>query len=210
MITKEDRSERFIVMPEQIKAIPPGESHKDDLETLNNQSNSKEESQRIYISLRIPENVSDRLPFPFGQPSGEAAIPPHVTLAYIDKDSAIDSEAISAIEDACYSVASQHPVLSGQIRGVGRFPASETSDGKDVIYAGVQVPGLHEIRDDLVKTFDTMDIPYSKIHGFTPHVTLGYIPPNQDRDCRFDPIPVRFDSIYLSNGGVIKRFRFGK
>ena len=66
---------------------------------------------------------------------------------------------------------------------IRRFPASESSDGKDVIYAQVAAGQLEELHDALLKALKERGI---KLEGtfpeYKPHMTLAYIDPKEAYD----------------------------
>jgi hypothetical protein len=57
--------------------------------------------------------------------------------------------------------------------------ASETSDAKEVFYASVDVPGLADLRSSIESALCEAGCPPSTVHGFTPHVTLAYLDPDE-------------------------------
>lgn len=79
--------------------------------------------------------------------------------------------------------------LSAQVSGLGRFSGSESSGGSDVFYASVDAPRLPEARETLVKAVIAAGAKPLMNHGYTPHITLGYI---KDRDALPKPrIPLQ-------------------
>lgn len=123
----------------------------------------------------------------------------HVTLAYLGKvDSLTDAQLANAIV-AAQEIARNWGKLAGNINGVGRFNASESSDGKDVIYAVVDVPGLERLREMVVQMLDYRGVPVSRSHGYTPHMTLSEIEPGAESPIAIMPtIPLEFGAISVS------------
>lgn len=106
----------------------------------------------------------------------------HVTLAYgyfngrQHDESAIDSivkRAIDAVRNA----------IPDTIRfdAIGRFKASESSDGKDVIYAQVAAGQLEEAHDYLLHSLKenglALEVTFPE---YKPHMTLAYIDPDEE------------------------------
>jgi 2'-5' RNA ligase len=123
----------------------------------------------------------------------------HVTLAYLGKvDALTDAQLANAIV-AAQQIARDFGKLTGAINGMGRFNASQSSDGKDVIYAVVDVPGLERLREAVVQRLRYSDVPVSMNHGFTPHMTLSEVEPGAESPISMIPtMPLEFGSISVS------------
>lgn len=117
-------------------------------------------------------------------PGGEHPEALHLTLCYCGDANALSDVQIGRAIAAAADIATMYGPLSGQLAGLGRFNASESSDGKDVIYANVDVPGLEQMRQMLASSLEFAGCPPARTHGYTPHVTLDYIDP-------FDPLPMQ-------------------
>lgn len=91
----------------------------------------------------------------------------HVTLAYLGKvgEGAPDEQTVI---DAVTRAVEGQPALSGEVGGLGMFPAGD--DGVPT-YAPVDVAGLGMLREQVVAELG--EAVYND-HGFTPHMTLGY------------------------------------
>ena len=112
-------------------------------------------------------------------PGGEAAEALHVTLCYCgdpaevaDPDLTV-ARAISRVE----SLVSYRGPIEGVVAGYGRFAASDTSDGRDVFYAAIDIPGLESLRQEIAQELQWAGLPPRATHGFTPHCTLAYLDP---------------------------------
>lgn len=123
----------------------------------------------------------------------------HITLAYLGKvDALTDAQLANAIV-AAQEVARNCQPMVGSINGIGRFNASESSDGKDVIYAVVDVPGLETVREKVVKTLVERGVPVMQNHGFTPHMTLSEIEPGAESPIALMPtMPLQLGTISVS------------
>ncbi len=131
---------------------------------------------RVMIGLAVPADVAAGLAIEGGEPAEEL----HVTLCYLGRAIEVGTNAISRIEGMCRSLASWGPSLRGSVNGVGRFSASTTSDGQDVIYASVDIPALSSFRECLAREVQCQNVQYSRAHGFTPHITLAYVAPDSE------------------------------
>ncbi len=132
---------------------------------------------------------------------GESADDLHITLAYCgdaeDMGDLMHARAITAVER---DIRWRSPI-AGKVAGYGRFIASDTSDGQDVFYAAVDVPGLAEVRQCVVQSLMEAGCMVSAEHGFTPHITLAYI----DHDAKnpvdeLPPLELSFDAVTVSVG----------
>lgn len=109
------------------------------------------------------------------QPGGEAPEDLHVTLCYVPEwPTDAREEAIAALTGLARAMAP----LSGVVSGTGRFQATASSDGNDVLIGLPDVPGLAGLRHAVVTTLAAAGIPQTSEHGWTPHVTLAYIAPD--------------------------------
>lgn len=153
----------------------------------------------LLVSLVPPADVAAKLALEGGEPASEL----HVTLTYSKAEEPYDEltwcRVVTRIQQY---VANYLGPFTGQIAGVGRFSATPTSDGKDVFYASVDVPGLSALREMIRETVRGAGCAAAKDHGFTPHMTLAYLEPDAEAPlARLEPIRVRFDHIRVSLGG---------
>jgi 2'-5' RNA ligase len=150
----------------------------------------------FFVALQLDPWAAQRLALP----DGEAAGTLHVTLSYCPEwDPAAADAAIAALEE----VADAYATLSGRIGGVGRFAASASSDGQEVVYAVPDVPGLAGLRQAVVEALAIAGIMQTSEHGWSPHVTLAYVS-ETDRGMPTVPvIPVTVDLAqrFLRGGG---------
>jgi 2'-5' RNA ligase len=153
----------------------------------------------IMVCLYLPKDVQNALAIKGGENPDSL----HVTLAYLP-GIGDDSEAYHDICLCVEEVAKDFARAEGWIGGVGRFNGSEASDGKDVYYASFNCPGLPALHAEVVSAIEEAGYEVSKKHGFTPHVTLKYIEPDEklpaDRK-QSDPFRVPEISIVSSKMG---------
>ena len=98
--------------------------------------------------------------------------------------------------------------LKGTINGVGRF-FNEESDGTNAVYVSPDVPGLPELRQSLCEALHASGFDYAENHGFTPHLTVAYVPLEAPTpDMRVD-IPVAFNEVTLAWGDEHASFPLG-
>lgn len=153
----------------------------------------------VMVALYPDAKTASALALDGGEPSTEL----HVTLAYLGK--AVDLANPDALAAAVQMFASSAPALDGEVSGIGRFTAA---DDEHVLYASVDVPALPSFRERLVAVIEAAGVEVNKAHGFTPHMTLSYIDPEDPTpELIPDAVPLHFDSIYLVVGEHVERFR---
>lgn len=159
----------------------------------------------FFIAPDVAQQLADSVA---AWPAGSEVLPTsemHVTLAYlgtIDELSRYASE--GDLLRAVAGFAQFEPLIYGNVSGSGRFVADPVT-GMEPVYASVDAPELAEFQDHLVDCFEGI-VPPSD-HGFTPHITLAYVPtgkvvtPNLAGE-----IPLVFDTIAVAWGGRVTEF----
>jgi DNA-binding ferritin-like protein/2'-5' RNA ligase len=160
------------------------------------------------IALYPPSNVTPQLTA-IGGTDGTSPDDLHVTLVYFgDVDELAASTDLDQLAAAVGEFASRTAALEGEISGVGRF--SGDSDMGDPWYASVDVPGLVQFRNSLLDLLDDLGVSYKTNHGFTPHITLGYLDQSATTPVdRINSIPVSFGNLSLALGETVVTFPFG-
>lgn len=150
----------------------------------------------VMVALYPPAELASELALPDGEPPEDL----HVTLSYHGKVEDLTPEEISSLHYAVSQAASQAGPVSGQIGGYGRFLGSEEEG--DPIWLAVDAPDLPKLRETLVSHLESSGVPARADHGFTPHMTLSYVPKGQPGpDSVIEaPVPVDFDSMVLCVG----------
>jgi hypothetical protein len=153
--------------------------------------------QGLLVSLYVDIGAAEALFIP----GGETADTLHITLCYCgDVSSLGDLPIAKAISDVSSLVERSSP-LRGSTLGLGRFSASDSSDGKDVIIARVNIPGLLDFRQRLANVLTAAGCPPKANFVYTPHITLMYVP--EDSEAPVDDVPVvplSFPSVFISIG----------
>lgn len=120
------------------------------------------------------------------QPGGEPAERLHLTLAFLGPAALIND--VDGLKRCVAEFAASTAPIVGSISGIGHFD----NEGEQVTYASVDAPALPVAREKLISAIQWSAEP-SRLHGFTPHVTLalddraGVILP-EDRAIRFDTV----------------------
>lgn len=125
----------------------------------------------IMVALYLPQHIAQQIMVQDGEPAEDL----HVTLTY-HPGIGSDPKAFQELAEALIPVIGDFGAVEGRIGGVGRFNASENSDGKDVYYASFNSPVVSVLRNAVADAIESKTkYEVSRAHGFTPHVTLKYI-----------------------------------
>jgi 2'-5' RNA ligase len=166
----------------------------------------RDDDPGVMVAWYPPEDMARELALP----GGEAAEELHVTLAYLGRASALPLP-VEDLATVVMRAAAHARSLVGRLGGMGRFAASETSDGKDVLYASVDVPGLAELRQRVVAAVERAGAEVARSHDFTPHMTLLYLEPDADSPItRVAPQPIEINDLWLVAGDDRRRFPMAK
>lgn len=106
----------------------------------------------------------------------------HVTLAYghFDQGGGDEDDVAVRVQGAIKDI---RDLIPDEIHfdALGRFPASESSDGKDVIYAQVAAGQLEKAHDGLLAALKNHGIKLeTTFPEYKPHMTLAYIKPGTE------------------------------
>lgn len=143
-------------------------------------------------------------------PQGTDIVPTdqhHVTLAFLGK---VDD--LKAPQDVVASVlrdfAAKSQSITGSLNGLGRF--ANITDGKQAVYANFDSAALAEFRATLLERLAEVGVEQKSEHGFTPHVTLAYVPAGADIDSVPKPqTKITFPRLSLAWGGDVEHFELG-
>lgn len=164
---------------------------------------AKSAGRGLMVAFLLPEDVAQAIAIPGGEPPEDL----HMTLCYLGKLEDLAQETVERTLACVQAFTARRPPLAGQISGIGRFDASTTSDGDEVIYASFDSPELAGLREDLVRELEYEGAYPKNDHGFTPHITLAYVKPGEPGPERTLPIALRFDRILVATGDVREEFR---
>lgn len=125
----------------------------------------------------------------------------HLTLCYLGK---VDEVPLlmnkERIVNALLQWAALHnSALHGPINGVGRFYSTEDDD-TNAVYVSPDLAGLPDLRWSLIQWIEQMGLEYARDHGFTPHVTVAYVPADDPTPPIRVNIPACFDRLLLAWG----------
>lgn len=149
----------------------------------------------VMIALFLPEEVARQVSLTGG--ADTTAL--HVTLAHLGKN--LSDDQVQLVSYAARRIAAKAAPLELTLGGMGRFFMPENPSG-DPVYLSVDCPALAGMRDALQWELTRLGVPYSTDHGFTPHVTLCYVPheaPTPGLAC-CEPISFTADALVVASG----------
>jgi 2'-5' RNA ligase len=202
-------AERDPFNPNSMDDIDGDEGNMDSPEDENEEEESQAESVMeslvkeahtgVMVAFEMPITAAAALAASARQSGLEPLAPEelHITLAYLDQMDAI-ADKRKKIEAAIKKFAANAAAIDGSIGGIGRFNASPTSDGKDVLYASFDAPLLPDFRQSLVAAIEKTGVEISRAHGFTPHITLSYVEKGSEMpNLALETMPIRFEAVTL-------------
>jgi HK97 family phage major capsid protein len=128
--------------------------------------------------------------------SGELnASPDHLTLLSLGPDASALEGQKDLLVFALADLATRLAPVEGTINGGGRF-ATVGSDGTSAVYATFDSPELPGWYAALCMAVEPI-MPVERDHGFVPHITLGYLPPDAAPYLDLPQLPITFDSLSL-------------
>ena len=139
----------------------------------------------IMVAFMLPAAVAEEL----ATWAAEAGIAPeeavptemlHLTLVYVGNVSDIPAEKQAEVRGrllrVVQEVADLHLPLTGKVNGHGLF----VNEDERAYWAAFDSPHLPALRQDLVDKLNGTGVPISLRHGFTPHITLAYLPAGRE------------------------------
>jgi 2'-5' RNA ligase len=96
----------------------------------------------------------------------------HITLAYIGEADGLERQRLHDFTRR-WLAESDWPPVEGRAQGWGTFTPPE--DGKPVLWMSWDIPGLAEMRTQLVNDLKAEGFDVSEDHDFTPHETIAYM-----------------------------------
>jgi HK97 family phage portal protein len=130
----------------------------------------------------------------------------HLTMAYLGDSTELGIDDRMALEEAVVNFASTMPPVVGQLSGLGRFNSVEDT-GAQAVYVSFDSYQIQRWREDLLAALAEQGLSSPSVHGFTPHITLGYVPAEASTPViSVPPIDVRFDAVTLAWAGDYRAY----
>lgn len=121
----------------------------------------------------------------------------HLTVVYLGEAADLPPEQNNALTKCLPMLTDQLASLSGNLNGIGRFQDHDPN----ALYANVDAPGLAQLRALLIYLARQCGIEPVLEHGYSPHVTLAYLPAAVPTpSIQIAPIPCQIEAITLAIG----------
>ena len=163
----------------------------------------------IMVALYVPGDIASSLAVNAADlPPGSTAVPPdelHLTLGYLGKTTDTKINQLMLLEQVS-SFARHMAIVQGEIGGIGRFNNQEDGDA-NALYASFDCGYLPQFRQELFWRLAEAGAAPKTDHGFTPHITLAYIPASAATpNILPERQPVAFSFITVAWGDEITHF----
>lgn len=132
------------------------------------------------------------------QPGGESASDLHITLAYLGKG--LSRSLVSRLAGVCATYAAMRPPMVGRVTSSGRFPPTDKSEGREVLFAKPEITGLLPFREGLVRRLENAGASVARDFEYNPHITLAYVAPGTAPLLEVRQVPLRFSELVLAMG----------
>lgn len=143
-------------------------------------------------------------------PGGETWDALHLTLAYLGDSTQLPLDAEGKLYELISQFAANQGPIEGEISGIGLFNTAEEGDS-NAFYASFDSPGLTAFRQELMDLLQGNGLAQNQNHGFTPHITLAYIPKGQPiPNVTLPALPVIFDKVTVKWGDKRTDFTIGR
>lgn len=143
------------------------------------------------IALFLPEDIAQQIAIPGGEPAEEL----HLTLLFLGED--FSEAKTNRVVTTLAAFAEGQPDIAGLLNGFARFTEAEPNPFVLVFDS----PDLNEVQAELTHLLEMNEIDYARDHGFTPHITLAFLGPDDDPPFEeFEPVDVTFPQVTLVVG----------
>lgn len=150
----------------------------------------------VMVGLWVPFDVAQM----FEVQDGVDASTMHLTLCFLGPEDLFDDLRIGELRNVVEGFAQTYPVINGTISGIGRF-CPEMDGEKDVFYLSYDSPQLEDLKSELQEALERANFYGYQTHGFTPHITVAYIPRSTPTPMQsIDPTTITFPALSLAVG----------
>lgn len=166
------------------------------------------------VCFYLPEQVADQVHAIGKKLLGGRVVPKdelHITLMYLGPVASLRPQLPDVMAAATGFISDLIRTLDGDaidavVGGIGRFLTDEGS-GENCVYLSVDSPKMTKAWDSLCNHLYMSGVKIDHKHGFTGHITVGYIPEEEPTPfASFEPISLSLDEISLAVGDSCYHF----
>lgn len=145
----------------------------------------------------------EALAYPGGTPATEI----HMTLAYFGDRDDVTPRQVRSIQDTCKEFAGFNVLFEATLGGITRF----SGEDEDALVVNVDSNLVHEMRQWIERELTGgYGVIIDKTHGFTPHITLGYLHHEDDMPIRrWTPRKFEFQNLEFWHGNYHSVYPLG-
>jgi 2'-5' RNA ligase len=182
----------------------PPTMHARDLVLFNT---SESEHSGLLVSLHLDIATAKKLKLSGGEDPKDM----HITLCYCGDVNELGDVNVARAIVAVNQVVKASAPLQGTTTKLDGFDATEHSDGKNVVIARVDIPGLFELRQQLADALIAIEVPPRGDFEYTPHITLAYVPVEDALpDVEIPVLPLMFTEVRITIGDQTTDIPFGQ
>lgn len=167
----------------------------------------------VMIALALPLTIREQLTAALAKAKIVEPTPTdefHLTLAYWGEDTQRPFDT-ARLTEVVTMLARQHLPIKGRLNGIGRFTAVDEGGDMSAFYASFDAVELPALRERVLQFLVDNGFPPVLKHGFTPHITLAYLP--NDAPTPSVPLPtgnILLENLILAHGGEWQLFPLGR
>lgn len=168
---------------------------------------NKAMSNGIMIALYPTPDIAEQIAIAQGSlvENPESPDELHITLLYMGRVDEVDFMTVEAADATLRQIVAITPPIEASISGTARFTGSD-AEGDPFVYL-INSQRLMDFREELAESLAGL---YSDKFAYTPHMTLAYLPKDDEITVQLDPMNLSFDEVILKIGDEKRRFPFAK
>jgi 2'-5' RNA ligase len=142
----------------------------------------------FFLPAQVASQLYEAYKTQFDQPGFEVTPVDelHLTLAYLGDtaDGTIDNQTREIVLETLKEYSKEVGIISGKVSSqTGKFE----NQGENVCWAGFNSPDLAAFRQGLVDALAANGVTVASDYGFTPHITLCYVPSEEPQHLTYPP-----------------------
>ncbi len=194
-VVKTARDLAYLINGEELIVVTDGTSEEAEIEKA---------ADGVMVAWFPPKDLAKKLVLEDGEDVDQL----HVTILYLGKVGRdLTEEQVGLLQEIVKAYASRFAPMEGTLGGRGRFPATPSSDDKDVLITMADVPLLEKFREGLIAELAKKGLSVFRNHGYTPHMTLAYVDPDFEGVCEHpDTFDIELDALTVTVGDKHEKY----